>query len=97
MEISDNFILTIDKRKNIENTIANIIVFLKESYENKINEELKLEKFIDTLKKEINELSYEKESIDIYNKENEVKELELQLTQLNTVVNKSEVEIKNLN
>lgn len=97
LEISDNFILTIDKRKNIENTIANIIVFLKESYENKINEELKLEKFIDTLKKEINELSYEKESIDIYNKENEVKELELQLTQLNTVVNKSEVEIKNLN
>lgn len=66
LEISDNFILTIDKRKNIENTIANIIVFLKESYENKINEELKLEKFIDTLKKEINELSYEKESIDIY-------------------------------
>lgn len=97
LEVSSDFILTIDKRKNIENTIANIIVFLKKSYENKVNEEVELEKFIDNLKKEINELSYEKESIDIYNKENEVKELELQLTQLNTVVNKSEVEIKNLN
>lgn len=97
LEVSSDFILTIDKRKNIENTIANIIVFLKKSYENKVNEEVELEKFIDNLKKEINELSYEKESIDIYNKENEVKELELKLNQLNTVVNKSEVEIKNLN
>lgn len=96
LEVSDDFILTIDKRKSIENTIANTIVFLKESYKNKVNEEHELEKFIDTLYKEINELSYEKESIDIYNKEDVVKELELQLIQLNTVANESEVEINNL-
>ncbi|NFO05072.1 hypothetical protein FDB23_13310 [Clostridium botulinum] len=97
LDVSDEFILAIGKRKAIENTIANIIEFLKLSYKDKINEEQELEKLINDLYKEINELSYEKESISIYNKEDEIKELEGHLEQCYLLVNESESKIDSLN
>ena len=93
----DEFILTIEERKGLENKIANIIRILKNNYEDKENEEKELECLINQLVEKIAELFYEEYSIKIYRKEDKIEELEEYVKELDNLVNKSEEEKKALN
>lgn len=93
----DEFILTIEERKGLENKIANIIRILKNNYEDKENEEKELECLINQLVEKIAELFYEDYSIKIYRKEDKIEELEEYVKELDNLVNKSEEEKKALN
>lgn len=93
----DEFILTIEERKGLENKIANIIRILKNNYEDKENEEKELECLIKQLVEKIAELFYEEYSIKIYRKEDKIEELEKYVKELDHLVNKSEEEKKALN
>lgn len=93
----DEFILTIEERKGLENKIANIIRILKNNYEDKENEEKELECLINQLVEKIAELFYEEYSIKIYRKEDKIEELEEYVKELDNLVNKSKEEKKALN
>lgn len=96
LSVSNEFILGINKREAIENTIANIIEFLKLSYDEKVYEDQELEKKINDLYYEINELNYEKESIAIYKEEDKIKELEGTLNEVSSLVSESECKKESL-
>lgn len=72
----DEFIDTIQKREALKNKIANVIAHLRKNLEDKEKEELSLEELINTLNDKITELNYEKESIKIYEKQDEMVNLE---------------------
>lgn len=72
----DEFIDTIEKKEALKNKIANVIAFLRKNLRDKEKEELSLENLINALNDKIIELNYEKESIKIYEKQDEIVSLE---------------------
>lgn len=96
IEASDTFILTIDEREDLENKIANIIQLLNKMHNSKVDEEVQLNNLIEALNKEIDELLYEKESIIIYKKKDELKSLEDELNEYKSLVSESKLNKDNL-
>ncbi|WP_461205682.1 hypothetical protein [Clostridium sp. DL1XJH146] len=72
----DDFLNSIDNKENIENTIANVMEFLKESIDKGELKLKEIESDIQDLYDKVKELQYEKLSKDIHEKQNYVDELE---------------------
>ncbi|AGK98602.1 hypothetical protein [Clostridium pasteurianum] len=86
----EEFILTAEKREEIKNYIANVIVYLREKLEDKEKEEAALEQLIESLNDKIIELQYEEESIKVYKKQEEIDSLEADIKKHQELVNESE-------
>lgn len=86
----------IENSGQLENEIANVISFLKESIKENIIEEEELDNTIEKLQALINELKYENKSLQIYNKEKECEEYKENLNKLNAALEKSAKEIVEL-
>lgn len=87
----DEFIDIIDKKAEVVNEVANIMVVLRESFNEKEKEELGFEALIETLKNNIEELKYEKESIKIYEKKDKIINLQEDLHKKETMLKDSEI------
>lgn len=92
----DEFIDTIEKREALKNRIANVIAYLRENLQDKEKEELSLEDLINTLNDKITELNYERESIKIYEKQDEIVGLEDNIKSQGELVKESELREKSL-
>lgn len=86
----------IENREQLENKIANIISFLKESIKENTREQEEVENTLEKLEKLINELKYEKKSLQIYNQEKECEEYKEDLNKQNDELEKSREEIAKL-
>lgn len=73
--VSDIYINTLNKKEELENYIANSIFYLKKELNFKEMEEIRLEGLLEKFLNEIKELNYEKNSIEIYEKEDRARNL----------------------
>ncbi len=92
----DDFIAVINKKEEIKNYIANVIAFLKEKSKDKENEEEDLEKLIKELNDKIVELEYERESIKIYNKQDEIDSLDFDINRQKKFIDDSDIKKNNI-
>ncbi len=96
LEACDDFIKTIKNREEIENQIANVIVYLRRKLKAMEEEEIELTGLIEALQESIKELGYERDSIKIHKREEEIEILKETLAVNEALVLESENKKKDL-
>lgn len=95
-KICEEFILTMEKKEETKNYIANVMAYLREKLQEKQNEEEELDRLIENINGQIEELKYEKESIKIYKKQDDINNLSNEAEKQQLLVNESEDRKKGL-
>ena len=85
-----------EKKEETKNYIANVMAYLREKLQEKQNEEEELDRLIENINGQIEELKYEKESIKIYKKQDDINNLSNEAEKQQLLVNESEDRKKGL-